>query len=101
MMLCAAATVPVMVSVIVASLAGYHRIDFGTVSSFFVTDVAKVFICNLIILLSPGLVGLVMAVGLWFIERQMGWSKQRVLLIAAWFIPVSYTHLTLPTNREV
>ena len=35
----------------------------------------------------------------WCISRQLWWGHQ----IPAWYVlkPVSYTHLTLPTNREV
>ena len=52
-----------------------------------------------------GWIVLVLAIGLWQLAGSAGWVNPLFLptpsAIARAIYPVSYTHLTLPTNREV
>ena len=40
-------------------------------------------------------------VGIFYLPESMATQGEKNLIATVMFIPVSYTHLTLPTNREV
>ena len=44
------------------------------------------------------LLSIIVAAGIWYYVDE---SSGRIVFQTVWDIPVSYTHLTLPTNREV
>ena len=44
---------------------------------------------------------MLMVGGSWALLHRLWISLPLALGVLAWWLPVSYTHLTLPTNREV